>query len=194
MYTKWNNTLIQAHSLGVLIWSCTTATLPFATEAGQASHTPDIKQTRAAVASNRMPWTNKTYDDPSLNQVLRLVKLCCTPMPETRLSAAQVAEHLRSIQSLLLRPLVSTIPNPEELKDRVAARLADDTESSQLSEPDVLALRLLTSRGDGYAAYLLGSAIQQDRAPPDDDVEQLLHVSKADGLKGKYDRYAFAVG
>lgn len=177
-----NIELIQAGSLGLLIWSCTSGTLPFVTEGGQELQSLDIKQKRAAIASNQMPWTDKTYGDPLLNQILRLVKSCCNPRPYARPSAALVADQLRSIQNL--GPLVSNIINPEEIKEGISTMLANSTASSQLSESDLLALRLLTLRGDGNAAYLLGLAIKQGRAPADDDVEQLLLVSEADGLKG----------
>lgn len=174
--------LNRAFSLGILIWSCVLGIIPFTSESDPELDMFDVEKIRKAIASNQMPWTNKTYDDLLLNEILFVVESCCNPSPDARPSATQVADKLRRIQNL--GPLFSKIGNLEEVKRGVSRKLADKTASTQLSRSEILALRSLSTNGDGTAAYLLGLAIKQDQAAPEENAEQLLLISEADGLKG----------
>jgi hypothetical protein len=167
------------HSLGIIIWTCVSATIPFDfTE--KTSGDIDVKLVREAIATNKMPWNQANERDIHLKRVLGLVASCCNPKPMARPSASEVTSSLWDIMTL--PPIDDHIvaSTAEEIKARVSGLLNHGSGSAiPLDHTDSERLRSLEDQGDPVAAYLIGRAIWNKQMEPDDDVEELLMLVDA---------------
>ena len=141
---------------------------------------------RGAVGRNEMPWNGFATEDPLRNQVLRLVKSCCQVKQSARPSAPEVVDQLRAMLNFSwLQKNMFRLQSNQEIKDRVSAILEDADTETQLTDADVRALHSWGEQGDATAAYLLGLAIWQERARPEEDSDQLLLLSDKHAAQGK---------
>jgi hypothetical protein len=165
------------------MWALLAGTVPFSTEDGQLLDPEDIKE---RVARSQMPWTGFKTQDPLRNQVLRLVQSCCHVNPSARPSASQVVDQLWTMLHFSwLQKSVLNLQSNLDVKHRVSAMLEDAGSGKRLSNEDLEVLQSCSRQGDATAAYLLGKAIWQEQASPEDDNVQLLLLSVDDAADGK---------
>ncbi|KAI1277424.1 kinase-like domain-containing protein [Xylaria sp. FL0933] len=172
-----HNIYTDIWSLGILIWQCIASAVPFGFES-EVTKGAERDRILESIREGIMPWdktesagSNIPYHSSIMKQTISLCQACCSPVANSRPSAAEVANKL---SDLVISADMSIEPNQslsEDFQSRVrttiqAAARSGSGEKPHITPDEVQLLRASADNGDFTAAYLLGVAIWHQAAEP----------------------------
>ncbi|KAF5649642.1 tyrosine kinase catalytic domain protein [Fusarium sp. NRRL 52700] len=157
-------------SLGILIWQCISREPPFNMNE-KVLQGDQVTQIRESIEAGDLPW-NLDQNNPVYAKVASLVRRCCSKDPRQRPSAMAVKDRLIEIMQTPLIPQQPQDMSDHEVNEQVLQQLDDVIKENklpaecQLSTLQIENLKKRAGKGDGWAAYLFGSAVWQGLADP----------------------------